>query len=92
MSDKPYNIYTEANAASPLVTLADGERIMSVTVEPDGTNVVQIVVAMANLNHSDPISAKGNISTNWDGALKGPGTIRFNNLGLGHYVVTTETQ
>lgn len=90
--DKPYNIYTESGPGAPVVTLAAGERIMSVTVEPDGTNVVTIAVVTANLNRKDVVSAKGDWGTDWDGALTGPGTVTFGNLGAGHYVVTTEQQ
>jgi hypothetical protein len=90
--DKPYKIYTEAGAGAPVVTLAAGERILSVTVEPDGTNVVTVVVVTANLARNDTVSAKGPWGTDWDGALTGPGTVTFGNLGAGHYVVTTEQQ
>lgn len=92
MSAKPYKIYTEAGAGAPVVLLADGERIISITVEPDGTNVVAIAVVMANLSRNDVISAKSDFGQDWDGALTGPGSVTFGNLGAGHYVVTTEQQ
>jgi hypothetical protein len=86
---KPYNIYTEANVASPAIPIAADEGILSITVEPDGTNVVTIDVLADNLDHSDQISCKGPWADDWQGALVGPGSVTFGNLGTGHFVVTT---
>jgi hypothetical protein len=87
-----YRIYTETGPGAPVVALATGERIMSITVEPDGTNVPTIDIVTPNLIRHDTIRAKGDFDTEWDGALTGPGSVTFGNLGAGHYVVTTEQQ
>lgn len=87
-----YRIYTETGPGAPVVNLIAGERILSVSVEPDGTNVVTIDIVTPNLLRHDTIRAKGDLATNWDGALAGPGTVTFGSLGAGHYVVTTEQQ
>jgi len=88
MSDKPYKIYTEVNGN--IVALADGERIMSVAVIADGAGNVTVDVAAANLASAQQVTVtQGNsVSLDWDGALRGPGSVTF--AGLGHYIVTTE--
>lgn len=86
-----YKIYTESGVGAPVVTLADGERIISVAVEPDGATVT-VVIVVPNLSRNDTMSVKNSLSQNWDGALRGPGTVTFGNLGTGHYIVTTEQQ
>lgn len=86
---KPYNIYTESGLNAPVVTLAADEGLLSITVEPDGTNEISIDLNLANLDRKDQIKCKGPWANDWQGALVGPGTITFGNVVAGHYVVTT---
>jgi hypothetical protein len=94
VSDKPYSIYTEQSAGAPVVTLAAGERILSIAVTPDGTNNVTVDIAAVNINNNAQMTALKNnpLNQDWNGALKGPGSVTFGNLNGGKYVVTTETQ
>jgi hypothetical protein len=91
VTDKPYRIYTQAHAGAPVVTLADGERILSIAVTPDGTNDVSVAIVAANLDVSDTMTALKNnpFNQDWNGALRGPGSVTFGNLNGGKYVVTT---
>lgn len=91
MADKPYRIYTQAHAGAPVVTLEPGERILSIALTPDGTNDVTVTIVAANLDVADVMTALKTAPFNqdWNGALRGPGSVTFGNLNGGKYVVTT---
>lgn len=91
MLAKPYNIYTEQSVGHPVVTLQADERILSISVTPDGTNAVTIDIAAANLDKNAQMTALKNnpLNQDWGGALHGPGSVTIGNLNGGKYVVTT---
>lgn len=91
-----YRIFTESSSGAPVVTLEDGERLVSIDVMPDGANDVTLTMALANLDSPSGVikvhKSKAwfrNFETEVRAPLFGPGTLTFANLNGGTYVVIT---